>query len=207
MPGRNIYKEYVEDSYYHIYNRGVNKDIIYKDNQDFEVFLALLKRYLGTKIEKQANGGLHSSYKGRISLLAFCLMPNHFHLFIHQTDSVAMKEFMKSLTVAYSMYFNKKHKRFGPLFQQRYRAVRMTDDAQLQHITRYIHLNPTGYKKYQWSSYPYYAKDWNAEWIEPEMILELFNNDKVEYAQFVGDYANRRDELQKLKQDLQTADL
>lgn len=203
MPGKNIYKDYLEESYYHIYNRGVNKQDVFTDSQDFAVFLSLLKRYLGEKLEKNKNNVDYVNYSNEIELIAFCLMKNHFHLFIYQKESsVAITEFMRSLATSYSMYFNKRHKRVGPLFQQRYRAVRINDDAQLQHISRYIHLNPTRFKDYEWSSYKYYLGEKQTDWVKPERVLELFNGD---YQAFVEDYKPERDELENLKRELADA--
>lgn len=202
MPVKNIYKDYVQDSYYHIYNRGVAKDLIYREEKDYLVFLSLLKRSLGSKIEHRDNREPHPNYHSRLELLAFCLMPNHFHLFVYQHDAEAMKQFMKSITVAYSMYFNKKYKRVGPLFQQRYKAVRITDDSQLLHITRYIHLNSPNYESYEWSSYQYYLQKKHATWLKPGRVTGLFNGD---YESFVEEYRDRHDELDQLKHELADA--
>ena len=203
MPGRNIYKEYVPDSYYHIYNRGINKQPVFLDDQDFVVFLGLLKRYLGNTTEKNINRISQPNYREQVELLAFCLMKNHFHLFIYQHTNLAIKDLMKSLTVAYGMYFNKRYKRVGPVFQQRYRAVRIVNDGQLLHITRYIHMNPHIYKTYAWSSLPYYTSQRQADWIQPKRILDLFEGD--DYLDFLNEYANRRDELDALKKELANA--
>ena len=199
MPYKNIYKDYIEDSYYHVFNRGVAKQPIFLDNQDYSVFLSLLKRYLGDQPEKDSNGQYLSCYVGRIELLAFCLMQNHFHLFIYQKDANAMKDFMKSLAVSYSMYFNKRYKRVGPLFQQRYKAVRITNDSHLLHITRYIHLNPPSYQGYEWSSYRYYIGQKNAVWLNPDRVLSLFDGD---YANFVAEYVDKKAELEQIKEEL-----
>lgn len=196
MPSKNIYKDYVENSYYHIYNRGVAKGPVFLDEQDYAVFLSFIKRYLSAKVEKNMLNVDYPNYYNRVELMAFCLMPNHFHLFVYQHDAEAMKQFMKSLSVAYCMYFNKKYKRVGPLFQQRYKAVRITDDSQLLHITRYIHLNPPNYKTYEWTSLPYYLNKKHADWMRPGRVLELFNGG---YETFVDDYKSYHDEFTELK--------
>ena len=199
MPGRNLIKQYAAESYYHFYNRGVNKNRIFRDQEDFIVFLALLKRYLGIKKVKKANRTNHPNFYNEVDLLAYCLMSNHFHLFIYQKeDPTAITKFMRSLATAYGMYFNKKYKRVGPVFQQRYRAVRITDDAQLLHISRYIHLNPDNYNTYEWSSLPYYLGNKTADWVKSNKILELF--DDVNYADFVADYKAYYDDLNAIKQ-------
>ncbi len=204
MPGRNVVKEYVPESYYHIYNRGVNKNNIFLDRQDRIVFLGLIKRYLGDEVEKKPNREPYPSYKDEVDLLAYCLMNNHFHFFIFQETETAITNFMKSITVAYSMYFNKRYKRVGAVFQQRYRAVRITSDAQLLHVSRYIHMNPQNYETYEWSSLPYYLNNRQANWIKPDKILELFD-DKVLYLDFLKEYENRREELAEFKEQLANA--
>jgi putative transposase len=203
MPSRNIYKEYVAESFYHIYNRGVNKAPIFLDDQDREVFIGLLKRYLGKDAETRSNREPHPNYHDQIELLAFCLMKNHFHLCIYQHTEQAIKSLMKSLSVAYSMYFNKRYKRIGPIFQQRYRAVRIMDDSQLLHISRYIHMNPLDYRSFAWSSLPYYLRERSAAWMRPERIIDLFEG--THYLDFLAEYENRRDELNTLKAELADA--
>lgn len=203
MPSRNIYKEYVGETYYHIYNRGVNKNAIFLDEQDYTVFLGLLKRYLGSKIEKTSMRTASRNYHDQLELLAFCLMENHFHLCIYQHTEQAITQLMKSLSIAYSMYFNKRYGRVGPVFQQRYRAVRITEDSQLLHISRYIHMNPRDYKHFLWSSLPYYTGTRSASWVRPARILELFEG--TAYLKFLADYEDRRDELQALKEELADA--
>jgi len=200
MPSRNIYKEYVPESFYHIYNRGVNKAPIFLDEQDYTVFLGLLKRYLGDETERTLKRTPYPNYHDQVELLAFCLMENHFHICIYQNDSDAIKNFMKSLSVAYSMYFNKRYKRVGPIFQQRYRAVRIINDGQLLHISRYIHMNPMDYKDFAWSSLPYYLGTRTASWVRPKKIMELFEGS--DYMTFLAEYKDRRDELAALKQEL-----
>lgn len=200
MPSRNIYKEYLPESYYHIYNRGINKQPLFRDDQDYRVFLSFLKRYLGGESGKRTSGALYPSFKGRVELLAFCLMPSHFHLLIYQNDAGSMTMLLRSLGVSYSMYFNKKYDRLGPVFQQRYKAARINDDSYLLHISRYIHLNPDSYKAWQWSSLPYYLGNYQADWVKPDRILELFEGE--DYSRFVEDYTDRRSELEEIKYQL-----
>lgn len=200
MPGRNIYKDYSPETYYHIYNRGAGEQNIFRDETDYTKFLSLLKRYLGSEPGKKQNGVALPSYQGRVELLAFCLMPSHFHLLIYQIDQEAMKLLMKSIGVAYGMYFNKKYKRLGPLFQQRYRASRISDDSYLLHISRYIHLNPDDYRTWVWCSLPYYVGARKADWVLPRRILDMFEDDS--YLKFVDDYKDRRNELGEIKHEL-----
>ena len=130
MPGRNVVKNYVAGGVYHAYNRGVEKRTIFVDEEDFRVFHYYLGSYLLPPVVREGwdmPRGIaltHGTYDlhRRIKLLAFCLMPNHFHLLLRQQDELAMREFMKRLANAYVGYFNKKYKRVGSLFQGTYRG-------------------------------------------------------------------------------------
>ena len=173
---------------------------IFRDDADYIVFLNLLKRYLGDKPSKNPVGVTYPLYHSRIELLAFCLMSNHFRLLVYQHSEDSMKLLFKSVSVAYAMYFNKKYKRIGPVFQQRYRASRISNEAYLLHISRYIHLNPDEYNIWQWSSLPYYSAKYKASWVIPKRILDLFDND--DYLQFVDDYKDQRDELDDIRHEL-----
>src|SRR3989344_616327 len=145
MPSRNILKMYVKDSYYHIYNRGVAKQKIYLDSQDYKVFLNYLKEALtlspDLKFTKTSFTLQGRTFKGvprrvknfqeEIELVAFCLMPNHFHLLIRQNAKESMLHFMRSIITRYAQYFNKKYDRVGPVFQGRYKAILIKDDRYL----------------------------------------------------------------------------
>lgn len=198
MPSRNSRKTYIAQSYYHIYNRGVNKRKIFLDNDDYAVFLNLLKRHLSKMPVQDKKGREYPWLYPEIELLAFCLISNHFHLFVYQESENAISKLAQSVSTAYTVYFNKKYKRIGPLFQNRFRAVRISDDAYLQHITRYIHLNPNAYKTWEFSSYLYYLGRKKAEWVRPERILGLFNS-VPEYIKFIDDYTDYRRTIDDLK--------
>lgn len=196
MPSKNRVKEYDVNSYYHAYNRGLNKQLIFKDKQDYSVFLNILKRYLDGKPQKDSSGRTYDDLAGSIELVAFCLMPNHFHLFMYQgEDWRAIERLMRRLVTAYSLYFNNKQNRVGPLFQDRYKAAKISNEAYLQHISRYIHLNPKNYKHYEWSSYQYYSGKKKADWVKPGKILGLFGS-KDEYIRFVDDFKDYEDTLE-----------
>lgn len=205
MPSRNILKDDLADSYYHIYFRGGNRSRIFREPRDYEKMLQLFARYLSLKETKNSAGISFPNYSNRIELLAFCLMPNHVHLFMYQYQQGVMTEFMRSVLTSYSMYFNKKYKRSGPLFESRYKAARITSDAYLQHVTRYIHLNPKAWRDYEYSSLPYYLHQISDDWIDPERILNLFGGPD-EYLQFVEDYEGAKEMMQILKLELAASD-
>jgi putative transposase len=189
------------DSYYHIYNRGVNKRRIFLDKEDYVVFLNLLKRHLSGKPQEDLKGREYIWLYEDMELLAFCLMPNHFHLCIYQHTPTAMQRLLGAVSMSYTTYFNKKYQRIGPLFQDTYKASHILDDSYVQHITRYIHLNPKGYKEWEFSSLPYFLGKKQAEWIRPEKILDMFGGRK-QYGQFVEDYADYKATLATMGSNL-----
>lgn len=200
MPSKHIEKVYSADAYYHIYNRGVGKRSIFKEDEDYIVFLNLLKRHLSAEPVKDKQGREYPWYGNDIQLLAFCLMPNHYHLLVFQQEEDAMTKLMRSICTAYTMYFNKKYKRVGHLFQDRFKASMILDDAYLQHISRYIHLNPDNYKEWQFSSLPYYLGQKEADWLRPKLIIELFEGES--YSAFLSDYVGHRKMLKNIAYEL-----
>lgn len=200
MPGRNIVKQYAAEQFYHVYNRGVAKQAIFEDAPDYLVFLSLFKRYLSNQPAKTSARLPYPWYKQRLELIAYCLMPNHVHLLVYQNDEKALVEFMRSLMTSYSMYFNKKYERVGPVFQSRYRASRISSDPYLEHITRYIHLNPRQWQNYPYSSINYYRGQ-TAEWLQPQKVLDSFSSSK-EYLSFLEDYEDHKRMLDELKWEL-----
>lgn len=201
MPGRNIVKQYGAEQYYHAYSRGVAKQPIFLDEKDYDYFLSLLKRYLSFKPTLNPTHGFYPHYEGRVLLLAYCLMRNHIHLLLYQRDERAMIEFMRSLMTSYSMYFNRRYKRVGPVFQSRYRASLISRDDYLEHISRYIHLNPRDWEQYPYSSLRYYLGSASAEWISPDKILKIFPS-REQYLEFVRDYIGYKEMLDEIHWDL-----
>ena len=207
MPGKNLEKVYASDTYYHLYNRGVDKRNIFKDDDDYRVFLNLLKRYLSPESVKDRQGRIYPNFRQDIDLLAFCLMPNHYHLLIYVNDNAeSMTGLIRSLTTAYSMYFNRRNKRSGHLFQDRFRAVTIQDDAYLWHISRYIHLNPLDikmdYNKYPYSSLGHYVGNKSADWLNADIILDMFRENKIDYSEFLDEYKDIHTKRKLIEQEL-----
>jgi putative transposase len=201
MPSRNVLKDDAPYSFYHVYARGTNRQRIFREPADFEKFLKLFDRYLSPKEVRDANGVSFPNYYNKLDLLCFCLMPNHFHLLLYQYQQGAMTKCMRSLLTSYSVYFNKKYKRSGPLFESRYKASMISDDSYLEHITRYIHLNPRNWRDYEYSSLPYYLQQITDSWIHPERITEIFSTPKS-YLEFLHDYVQNKEMMDILKHEL-----
>lgn len=199
MPSKNAIKTYQADSYYHLYNRGVAKLPIFKTEIDFKVLLSYCKEYLSPTPVVQAApispSRQHQNYHQQIKLIAYCLMPNHFHFLIHQKSATSISQFMRSLFTRYTMYFNQAHKRVGPLFQGRYKGVLIDKDEYLLQVSKYIHRNPLSlYPKledYPYTSYKNYLQIINQSWIDPQPILSYFSKQSpsVDYQQFTQESA------------------
>ncbi len=176
--------------YYHVYSRGSEKRIIFLDKADKKRFLERLGEYKD----------LHN-----VKIVAYCLMPNHYHLLLQQNSDEPISKFISRLNLAYAMYFNKRYERVGPLFQGRFKAKHVETDEYLLHLSRYIHLNPLshlgerGLRSYHWSSLKNYLSNAEDELVATESIAGYFNskNWKADYKKFIKAEADER-----MKQEL-----
>ncbi len=124
MPRRQVI--FQAGNYYHVYNRGNNRQLIFFERDNYIYFLRQLRNHLIT------NG---------VDIIAYCLMPNHYHLLVYlQTDNFS--ELMQSFSLSYTKAINKRYHRVGSLFQGRFQAIHVDQEEYLLHLTRYIHLNP-----------------------------------------------------------------
>ncbi len=203
MPTRNVVRNFHNDCYYHVYNRGHNKEKLFIDDQDYNFFLSLLQRCFGPAPIKDPKGRELPWFGDMVSIHAYCLMRNHFHLLLYQGNSEdSVSKAMQSLGTTYSMYFNKKYSKRGTVFESVFKASPIYKDEYLQHITRYIHLNPTNsFKTYLYSSYRQYVGQTDSLWLMTEDILSLFDS-KHQYIAFVNDYEDLMKELSDLKYEL-----
>ena len=128
-------------------------------------------------------------------------MPNHIHMLVYVRQPGAMGKCMRSVMTSYSRYFNTKYHRSGSLFESRYKASMISDRAYLEHISRYIHLNPKQWRHYEYSGLPYYLQQDEVSWLRPKRILEMFNG-TAEYLEFVSNYAEQKKLRDILKQEL-----
>lgn len=215
MPAKNVVKEYEEGGYYHVYNRGVEKRAIFLDDEDYQKFIGYLKVYLshlplqGLTLKDESGRTIPPSrklnnYAEEIQLIAYCLMPNHFHLMLKQCTEYGMAKFMQSILTKYVIYFNKKYSRVGGLYQGVYKTVHITNENQFTYLTKYIHRNPLpatptrshleGLRDYKYSSYGNYLGLFKQSWVHPDDILSYFSksNPRNSYQSFVeetGDIA------------------
>ncbi len=143
--------------FYHVYNRGTEKRDIFSSRVDYDRFLVLL--YLCNQtdvVHLQLQGRTLKELSGErageplVAIATYCLMPNHFHLLVHELQDGGLSKFMQKLMTGYTMYFNKKNDRSGSLFQGKFKATHVADDRYLRYLVSYIHLNPVKLIEPKW---------------------------------------------------------
>ena len=134
-------------------------------------------------------------YKKRhhLSIIAYCLMPNHIHLLLRQNSPEPISQFIQRLHTAYTMYFNKKYELVGHPFQSRFKAKIINKDEYLMHLSRYIHLNPhklvSKLPSYRWSSYPEYLKEpSNNNITDTKFVLSMFKSKNQQMTDAIRSY-------------------
>lgn len=211
MPSRIF--PFVNGQFYHIYNRGTEKRIIFENNWDYSRFIKTLRYYQSAGPKPRlskflTNDALKLDLRKKIvDIICYCLMPNHFHLLVRQLEEGGITEFISKLSNSYTKYYNIKHNRVGPLLQGEFKAVMIESDEQLIHVSRYIHLNPLvsylvkSLDLYRWSSYNDFIKKDNNGLCIKEEILNFFKSPE-EYQQFVLDQASYAQDLAFIKHQL-----
>jgi len=146
------------DEYYHIYNRGIMKTPIFLDEADKKRFIKLLfvcnsdkpvvfKTIQGLPLDEIERG------EALVDIGAYCLMPNHFHILIHERVDGGISMFMEKLSTAYVMYFNTKNNRTGRLFEGTFKAKHVENEPYFNWVFSYIHLNPVKLIDSKWKEY------------------------------------------------------
>lgn len=170
------------NAFYHVMNRGAGRRPIYLVDDDYKIFLEVLRE---------------SAKFFDIRVISYCLMSNHYHLLV-QTPRANLSRAMRHLNGVYTQRFNRLHKKDGPLFRGRYKSILVQEDEYLTHLIRYIHLNPLqagvsdDLTKYPWTSHKQYLKGTDqAPWLHVRLGLAFFS-DKLkkavqDYRQFIRD--------------------
>jgi len=189
----------VEGEIYHVFNRSVAGQPIFFNNKDYLRAFEVLKYYSFIKpglrfshynrlpINEKTKflDELVNNHDKQIDLLSYCLMPNHFHFLIKEINKNGISTLMRNFQDSYAKYLNIKKKRHGALFQSMFKAVRIENDEQLNHVCRYIHLNPymsfvvnskADLEKYPWSSFPEYLEIINTGIINKNLIKNYYSS-------------------------------
>jgi len=205
-------EKFVAGNIYHVLNRGVDKRRIFLNNKDYFRFIHdlfefndiapisnnsyffktnpidIARRYIERKPRKLL-----------VEILAFCLMPNHYHLMLRPLQDDGVFKFIKRLNMGYAKYFNEKYERSGALFQGRYKSIVVNNEAHFIHLPYYIHLNPLDLivpewrnreiknlnkaleflENYRWSSYLDYIGKKNFPSVtQRDFLLNFFGGNK-----------------------------
>jgi putative transposase len=163
-------------AFYHVMNRGLARQAIFQDEEDRKLFLKLLEE-------------VHARWN--LQIYAYCLMSNQYHLSV-QTPTVFLSRIMRHINGVYTQKYNQRHKKDGPLFRGRYKAILVEKDPYLVTVVRYIHQNPPeseeimGSQGYRWSSRRYYLTDRAPpSWLDTETVLSYFGGDKEKLMKFM----------------------
>ena len=171
--------------FYHITSRGDNRKKIFISNYDYEKFLEYL---------------LVAKGKYRFKLYAYCLMSNHYHLFIEILEP-NLSKIMQYINTSYTAYYNKKRNKTGHLFQGRFKSILIDEDSYFLELTRYIHLNPVKAKmielpqQYKWSSFYGYIKPETDKYIDYPELNGYLGMSPAEYKDFVLRSMHKKDTL------------
>jgi REP element-mobilizing transposase RayT len=182
MPYRkNIFQE---GGYYHVYNRGAGKEQIFFNAGNYEYCIYLMARY-------------HDKYG--ISIIAYCLMPNHYHFLLRQNTTTPISTFINTLFSTYTLAVNRQQKRVGTLFEGRFRHVEVSRDEYFVQLCRYLHLNPvkaklaTNPSGWPYTDYLEWIGSRNMQLGDGALIRQYFSKEDG-YEKFVLEY---KDELEQ----------
>lgn len=196
--------------FYHVYNRGINKQNIFENPGDYERFLKTLDYYQYSDPKPRFSNKNRFKVKDYtanpkiVEIICYCLMPNHFHLLLRQLNDNGIVEFVSKVSNSYTKSRNLKYNRIGPLLQGEFKAVLIENDEQLTHTSRYIHLNPyvadlaKKPEDFPYSSYSSFIGLREVKLCVKEPVLELFHSFN-DYKEFIDDHAGYARELESIK--------
>lgn len=205
---------------YHVFNRSIASEDLFAQNQKLNLNKALeivnyyrfpqkirLSRFklLPSELKKQYLDML-SSVMPLVEIYVFAFMPNHYHFLLKQLRGKGIATFIANFQNSFAKVFNLKNNRSGALFQNAFKAKRITNDEQFSHVSRYIHLNPvTSYiiefdklASFDWTSFPVYANGEQIPFINSDFLLKMFGT-KEKYVKFVADQMGYQRDLAYIK--------
>ena len=200
-----------EGEFYHIYNRGTQKQPIFVNDSDKLRFLFLILASQGKNSIRNINRVIRASVQHSmlhieedlarevllnrtVELVSFCLMPNHFHLIVKEVEGGGISKYLQRVQNAYTKYFNTRYNKSGHLFQSSYKSKHIPDDRYMMHLSAYIHKNPVelmnskwieeNEETYYWSSFQDFVKNNRfPNLLKPSIIIDRYFDGKE-----VGDY-------------------
>jgi len=194
--------EFQNGSFYHVYNRGIDKRRVFLESQDFERFYTGMKEFntinpigslylLNINRKKENLSGptaKDSEIKEAgdkpeklVDIIAYSLLPNHYHILIKQLADNGISEYIKRLAGGYTWYFNNRYERSGPLFAGKFKAVHVYSDEYLMQLSAYINGNVEIHKisgcfDWKWSSLKHYVNQNNSDICNKSIILNDFSD-------------------------------
>ena len=170
---------FLPNQYYHIYNRGAHRIDIFRNDMDYVFLLKLVKE---------------QAQKCGISMIAYCLMSNHYHFLLRQDGDIKISKFMQAIFNVYTKAFNSKYGLSGTLFEGPFRAILVDRSEYLLHLCRYIHRNPIEAgivitpEQWHYSNYLEFVEQRDGVLVDREFVKENFGLPE-EYRDFVMNYA------------------
>jgi REP element-mobilizing transposase RayT len=182
--------------YYHVYNRGNNRQILFHDDADYSQMLKRLKIILGLsqasifseKDSRHRPLTLTALPKNSFTIVAYCLMPNHFHLLVRQNTELRVDRLITKLCTSYAAYYNRKYEHVGHVFQDAFKAKLVDSESYLTYLSAYIHNNPADIQNHLYSSFLDYTANRGGIICDQEILLSYFNNNPDQYRDFVLGY-------------------
>ncbi len=177
MPRKD--RELYDGAVYHVINRGHNKQILFRCDEDYRELRGIIKRY------KRKYG---------FKVLNYCFIINHFHMIIQINKGETLPWIMQSIAQAYAKYHKKQYRNVGYLFQGRYKSHIIENDAYLLECARYVERNPlaaeliSDLNEYEWSSYNYYSLGKKDEIIDGNILYEQFGVNETERRAYYAHY-------------------
>lgn len=213
---------FINGGIYHIFNKTIDHKNVFKSESIGRIFLQLFNYYRSTKstirysyfrklpekIKTYRETQLRHKKYFKLDILAYCLMPNHFHLLLKQKKENGIISFMANILNSITRFYNLAFTRKGPLFLPQFRSRMIMNQEQLLHVSRYIHLNPYSsglvnipedLKGYNLSSFQEYLKQSKSNICNTDIILSFFTNGVKQYERFVLDNAEHQKTLENIK--------
>lgn len=197
--------QFVNEEFYHIYNCGVEKRQIFQDKDEYFKFLRSLKEFNNESYYEDRKAIVNSSFKELssfldgaekiVEIIAYSLVPNHFHLILKQLKEKGISNFMHKISTSFTNLINKKYNRIGSLFQGPYKAIHVDNNDYLLWLSGYINGNieihgVTKAEFYEWSSFQnYFSGNGNNILGDVSIILSQFK-DMQEYKNFIKTVIN-----------------
>ena len=176
MPARKVY--FVPGHYYHIYNRGAGRQLIFRESDNYIFVLRRIKEHASSL---------------NVTIIAYCLMPNHYHFLLRQNGNEPAGLLPQWVFNSYTKAFNKRYSRSGTLFEGRYQAIHVDKHEYLVHLCRYIHANPvkaglvSQIEQWPYSNYHEWLGTRRGTLVDPAFVQEHFLQVQL-YQEFVQSY-------------------